>query len=93
MSKHIAQFSKTSDEYKKLEDMVSILKEMHPNRQFWIEDTWFDAGQDWMWTTILSQNVKLDMPYQYLYPVDQKTIIESTTKNELIQLANHLQSR
>lgn len=79
MDSHIAVFPEGSHQYKRLEQMVTILKNLYPKRKFSIEVTWFDAGQDWLWTTIIANDCgKYPMDYQLMTPRQQKEVLDQS---------------
>lgn len=43
-----------TDEYKKLEAVAKMLEVVSPHKAIYeVSDTYFDLGQDWVWTTII----------------------------------------
>lgn len=52
----IRVFDKGSEEYNKLEDVCRRLNDESKLVRYEVEDTYFDYGQRWMWTTLIARN-------------------------------------
>lgn len=53
----IRKYAPGTEEYERLEKAAEILTLISPNRKrYYVGDTYFDFGQDWMWTTILRED-------------------------------------
>ena len=48
-----------------------------------IEDTYFDLGQCWMWTTLVAHKGN-DDSYQALNPKEWKQIVEATDPEQIV---------
>lgn len=76
----ISIFKENSKEYKKLSDFAEMLTDSAPdNYEFYVDDFYFDAGQNWMWTSILKRNKNESGTLAttwVLYPTQQKDILE-----------------
>lgn len=71
MSKYIKVFNADSPEYARLQAAAELMTKRSPlGYHYHVGDTYFDFGQNWVWTTILC-----DGGYQALYPRDQERII------------------
>lgn len=84
----IRVFEKDSDEYNKLERMATILALMSPNKyEYSVDETYFDFGQDWTWTTIICKGGQWG-GYQALNPAEQERVIFSDGSiEELLKIA------
>lgn len=71
----IDTFSSFSPEYAKLSAICILLNSMSPNKiNYRVEDTYFDYGQDWRWTTIIAHRNNGDS-WQAIYPAMQERIL------------------
>ena len=73
-------FEKTSPEYKTLTDAADALNQQVKNVRYTVEDTYFDFGQNWMYTTIIAHRLDRDADdvtagWQALTPRDQERIL------------------
>lgn len=69
-------FAKDSQEYKMLEKTAEMLTEKSPNGYVYkVEETYFDYGQGWKWTTVIAHTPDGDS-YQALSPREQGLIVE-----------------
>ena len=75
----ITTFEKGSYPYEMLEKACAILTATSKNGTIYmVEDTYFDYGQNWMWTTIIAHNPNsMFGSYQAINPRNQEEIIES----------------
>lgn len=79
MDKFIRTFAPDTPEYQRLARAAKILTAASPrNYTYRVEDTYFDFGQNWLWTTIICYR-PYGESYQALYPADQEAIL--TTDN------------
>ena len=79
MSWFIKRFSADTEEHKNLEQLAAALSEKSPNGwKYRVEDTYFDYGQDWWWTTVIchksDKGGTLDA-YQALWPAEQEKLL------------------
>lgn len=83
----IRTYSPDTDEYKRLLTAARVLTAISPNRiAYYVEDTYFDYGQDWTWTTIIANNPSSTFgDYQVLCPRDYEKIL--TTDDMLATLS------
>ena len=78
MAEIIRQYAPNSDEYVKLSLASSELtKQSTKGTAFYVDDCYFDLGQDWMWTTIIARRTNGDS-WQALCPRDYEKILLST---------------
>lgn len=93
-SAYIKQFSRYSREYEKLDRLATFLTAMSPNKYYYyVEDTYFDFGQNWWWTTVIAKrnkNGRWDEGYQALSPRAQEAAILSQSDEELESLARQI---
>lgn len=83
----ISVFSRDSEEYEKLEKVADYLTNYSPNNIYYrVEKTYFDFGQDWMWTTIIAYDKKGNS-WQAIYPKVQEDILLSDSDEELEEIA------
>ncbi len=73
-------FAPTTQEYKSLKDFANYLNEDSTNIHYEIEDTYFDFGQNWRYTTIIAHDLTVPETsvlhsYQALSPRDQFKIL------------------
>lgn len=79
MAKIIDTFKPGSWEHEQLRIAAEMLTEKSPNGyKYYVGDTYFDFGQDWMWTTILCNSGSPWGDYQAITPAQQEIIIFST---------------
>lgn len=91
MDKFIRIFTPDTPEYKRLERAAKILTAASPRKfTYKVEDTYFDFGQNWLWTTIICYRPSGES-YQALYPADQEAIL--TTDNLIATLAQISQGK
>lgn len=90
---YIKQFSRYSREYEKLDRLATFLTAMSPNKfYYYVGDTYFDFGQDWMWTTVIAQKGPGydNRGYQALSPRAQEAAILAQSDEELERLARQI---
>ena len=79
MSKNIAIWSKDTIEYKRLELLKSLLNVIIVQEKLplflTVENTYFDYGQDWTWTTIIGYKNGGHDSYQLLYTSNHEKVI------------------
>lgn len=80
MDRYITIFNPESEEYKILQAFAKRLSESSSTIDFRVEDTYFDVGQDWKWTTIIAHRRDMDpgsvlASWQALSSKDQTNII------------------
>lgn len=91
----IKQYPVHSDENNRLRAAAAVLELFDPEKHhFAVEDTYFDYGQGWKWTTIIAHDPtaapgSVLESYQYLTPRDQEEIIFSDIK-DLITVCEHI---
>lgn len=84
----ISKFEVGSREREKLQLVAVLLTNRSPNHYlYYVDETYFDFGQDWMWTTILCSK-----GYQALNPREQEEIILAETYDELVKIAEGILS-
>lgn len=83
----IKVWSRGSDEYKRLEAAVELLR-TYKNCDCHIGETYFDAGQDWKWTTIIVD--RSSGSYQLLCPRDHELICRADSAEELGKVVDSL---
>ena len=82
---HIKVFRPHTPEYNKLSRAAAILNAATEGRRYYVDDTYFDYGQDWKWTTILCERDGTKWgAYQALYPVDQERILNAENGADFI---------
>ena len=75
MSWQISKFGPGTDERKKLSVAAAVLTAKSPNGyRYYVGETYFDYGQDWMWTTVLCEGDHWG-GYQALNPREQEEIL------------------
>lgn len=87
MAEIIRTYSPDSDEYKKLTTAANVLTAVSPKGiTYTVEDTYFDYGQRWMWTTLIAYDKTASFgSYQALCPRDYEKIL--TTDDILATLS------
>lgn len=73
----IRTYEPDTEEYKKLMTASTILTAISPKGiTYTVDDTWFDYGQNWMWTTIIAYDPSTSFgSYQALCPRDYENIL------------------
>ena len=75
-------------EYQKLKLVADMLTTFSPNGTVYIVDvTYLDFGQDWKWTTIISDSKH---SWQILNPIEWEKIVESDSIDELSEIAKEV---
>lgn len=79
-------------EYKNLQAVASMLTATSKKGIIYqVEDTYFDFGQDWMWTTIVAYDSKDDSvtgSWQVLSPAEWKDVVLA---DDMVELMNTVQ--
>lgn len=81
--------------FKNLE-LICTLLEWNSEFTYDVRDTYFDFGQDWMWTTIIKRGDFGLSSYdscQILCPREWEEIVYATTLDELCEIAKELKER
>ena len=73
----IRTYDHDTDEYARLLTAARVLTAISPKHiTYTVEDTYFDYGQGWMWTTIIANNPSSTFgDYQVLCPRDHEKIL------------------
>jgi len=86
----IKTFAKGTQEYKNLEAAAALMTAFSPKGIIYrVQETYFDYGQDWMWTTIIAYE---DSPrwgrdsWQALNPREQEEICLTSNVKELAKV-------
>ena len=81
----IKKFGYGTDEWNALAKLAKVLTEKSPKRCFYyVDDTYFDYGQDWMWTTIICNDPSSVFGgYQALNPREQEDAVMGRDPYEL----------
>ena len=75
--------------YKKLETVANMLASFSANNvAYEVSDTYFDYGQDWMWTTIIAFGK--DGSWQVLSPKEWEEIILAVSVKELADVTEKI---
>ena len=74
-------------EYKNLVAVASLLNAISDNG-YYVGETYFDYGQDWVWTTIMYHSKWGDV--QALYPRQWEEILLAGSIEELAKIAKEL---
>ncbi len=76
MSKYIKIFAPDTAEYARLTEAAKRMTERSPlGYRYYVSDTYFDFGQNWLWTTIICDNHGDFGGYQALYPRQHEEIL------------------
>lgn len=68
-------YERGSKEYKALEAAAALMSALDPRHNYYVQTVYFDYGQDWMWTTICTEE-NYDGSYQALCPRDHELITD-----------------
>ena len=75
-------FPKDSKEYEKLQMAALSLNVLDARgTKYTVEDTYFDYGQDWKYTTLIANASDTSFSYQALTPRQQRALLECPNKN------------
>lgn len=73
----IRTYTKDTEEHAKLTQAARYLTEHSPKGiRYTVDNTWFDYGQRWMWTTLIATRPD-GIDYQALCPRDFEKILRS----------------
>lgn len=87
----IKLYQNGSNEYKKLELAAAMLTYLSPNGyRYYVGETYFDYGQDWMWTTVLCDDHSKWGGYQALCPREQEEIVLANGIDDIKFVALHV---
>lgn len=85
-SEFIRVFPEDSMEYKRLKDFCTTLNKNSKRTAYSVEETYFDYGQNWKWTTIIAHTKEeRGGGYQALTPADQEKVITNTNVDEVLE--------
>lgn len=88
---YIKTFKLGDPEFENLYKLADILTKKSPNKYiYYVGDTYFDLGQDWMWTTVLCRGDWSS--YQALNPREQEEAILAKSDAELEKIADSVLS-
>ena len=88
---YIKTFKLGDPEFENLYKLADILTKKSPNKYiYYVGDTYFDLGQDWMWTTVLCRGDWSS--YQALSPRAQEEAILANSDAELEKIADSVLS-
>ncbi|MBO5435449.1 hypothetical protein J6A31_06630 [bacterium] len=68
-------FDSSSYEYRQLISAAAELNKRLHKLHFSVENTWFDRGQNWEYTTLIVQSLSTKNQWQALTPVQQKIAV------------------
>lgn len=90
----ITKYERGTKEYTALEAAAKLLELASPNgTKYEVEETYFDYGQDWVWTTIVAHPVK-GMSWQALNPRDHALITDDLMPGSIVKaVENTLNSK
>lgn len=88
---YIKTFKLGDPEFENLYKLADILTRKSPNKYvYYVGDTYFDLGQNWMWTTVLCRGNWSS--YQALNPREQEEAILANSDAELEKIADSVLS-
>lgn len=88
---YIKTFKLGDPEFENLYKLADILTKKSPNKYiYYVGDTYFDLGQNWMWTTVLCRGGWSS--YQALNPREQEEAILANSDAELEKIADSVLS-
>ena len=81
-------------EYTKLEAVAKMLEALSPNNvRYEVEETYFDYGQAWLWTTIIAYSpVTTFGSYQALTPREWERIINAENEYEIAEAVSDIRN-
>ena len=92
MDAFISVFDKDSEEYEHLQLAAVMLTNRSPHGwHYYVDNTYYDFGQDWKWTTILCEGNHWGS-YQALNPREQEQIIMASWIDELVSIVEAILS-
>lgn len=75
-------FNKDEEEYQSLKEFAELLTKNSPNKELYeVADCYLDAGQGWMWTTILNKT----QGYQAINPREWFDIVNREDFNKILE--------
>ena len=78
----IKTYKLNTEEYKRLQAAAEMLTTYNENGNIWtVEDTYFDLGQDWMWTTLICR--RPDGESYQTCPTAQERVVTANTPQEM----------
>ena len=88
-------YQKHSNEYNRLRTAAAVLELLEPSLHFDVDDTYFDYGQDWRWTTIIATDPEKKpgtvlSKFQYLSPRDQEDIVSCTDCRQIAAVCENI---
>ena len=87
---NIRTINKSEKEYTKLEFVAKALQIVSPNNiKYQVEDVYFDLGQDWMWTTIVSYG---SWECQILNPREWENIMLADDLQDLLTIVENIRN-
>lgn len=91
---NIRIYNRNEVQFSKLQTLASIIEfslreACDADVTIKVEDTYFDFGQGWMWTTLIAYrgDVSKHDTYQMLYPTHMNKIVEAKTIQDLSDIA------
>lgn len=88
----ITTYDKGTKEYTALEAAAKLLEVASPNgTRYTVEDTYFDYGQDWRWTTVIAYR-KDGTSWQALYPAEHELITDIGTVESIFQAVEQVRN-
>ena len=77
-------------EYKNLRAVAKMLEALSPNGvEYEVGETYFDFGQDWIWTTILAyEKDSVFGGYQAINPRDWESVIMAENENDFAKVVS-----
>lgn len=82
-----------SEEYFKLQATCKIFEDLTEDMHFRVDETYFDAGQDWKWTTIIAYNDRDGGSWQALNPRDWNELLLCSSNVEIRGICKEIMSR
>lgn len=88
----IKVFLPCSREHANLRKASAILTALNErNIEYKVEETYFDFGQDWKWTTIIAHDPKCTFgSYQALCPRDHEKIVLAETPADMLRVIGEI---
>jgi len=75
-------FREDEEEYQSLKEFAELLTKNSPNKEIYeVGDSYLDAGQNWMWTTILNKT----KGYQAINPSEWFDIVNREDFNDILE--------
>lgn len=87
----IRTFNNGSDDFNKLSIAAKMMRAYSESGYlYYVGNTYFDYGLEWVWTTILCEDEESGLSWQALSPRDQEEILQSHTPKELGEAVEHI---